>query len=527
MYKIIIVDDEPLIRKGIETILPWDELEVSEVFSAESGKEALAIMEEASVDLMITDICMGDMDGLSLIRQVNGKYPHMRVIVLTGYSSFEYAQECCRMDVDEFLLKPIDEKQLVKTIAKELQELAEERKQTERSKILKRAIGVREQVYLDQAMQNIVEKRFTGEEIDAWVKENEQNPGSFIQVMIIQPLIIDQTEWEKKHLFQQLQVKSLCIQLFDARKKGITFEDELGRTVVAVYTENELEESSDIIMEFKKTLNTEYDLPVNLLLGSVVHGMKEAYISYNDAQALIETAKKRKNEVIVEFKQEKRLRLFLETFEQLLKIAETNIDDYETVAKVNRTFFSSMDSYNASPALKRKLIFQFVSRIYYAYALQSKEMPSNMLESCLKIIQNTELEELKEIVTDFIEKLEKQNALKDMDVISRAKEIINERFSQDISVTSLSEQFYMTTSHFSRLFKQQVGEGCNEYIVGKRMEKAMYLLESTNMTSGKIASLVGYKDVNYFSMAFKRRAGLSPKEYRNLKRQDYNQKKNK
>ena len=98
--------------------------------------------------------------------------------------------------------------------------------------------------------------------------------------------------------------------------------------------------------------------------------------------------------------------------------------------------------------------------------------------------------------------------------ISNARHYIDEHLAEDISVSSIAESLYITPNYFSRLFKRITGEGCNEYIVRKRIEKAKSLLETTSIKTGKIAMMVGYRDTNYFSLAFKKHTGKSPTKYR-------------
>ncbi|MEG1934789.1 MAG: response regulator, partial [Rikenellaceae bacterium] len=142
MYRVLIVDDEAMIRTGIKTIMPWKKLGVEQVLLAASGERAVEQLADNSVDLMITDICMINMDGLELIAKVNECHPDMRIIVLTGYSSFEYSQQCCRMNVHDFLLKPIDETELETAIAKQLDILKNRRMQQKQNRTLSRAHGL-------------------------------------------------------------------------------------------------------------------------------------------------------------------------------------------------------------------------------------------------------------------------------------------------------------------------------------------------------------------------------------------------
>lgn len=113
MFSLMIVDDEPYIRRGLTEHIPWARAGVTDVRSAASGVQALGMLAERSADVLITDIRMNGMDGLELIAQARTLCPDMRVIVLTGYDEFEYARACLRMHVNDFLLKPVEEKELL------------------------------------------------------------------------------------------------------------------------------------------------------------------------------------------------------------------------------------------------------------------------------------------------------------------------------------------------------------------------------------------------------------------------------
>lgn len=103
MYGVFIVDDERYMRDGIARLLPWGSLQVSWVDTAESGARALRKMEARMPDAVLTDIEMDNIDGLTLIRRMNQLNPRLRILVLTGHDDFAYVQECCRMEVHDYL----------------------------------------------------------------------------------------------------------------------------------------------------------------------------------------------------------------------------------------------------------------------------------------------------------------------------------------------------------------------------------------------------------------------------------------
>ena len=128
MYRVLIVDDEKMIRMGMKNAIDWKKLGVDGVFTAASGNEALKILKEESPEIMVTDIQMTEMTGLELIKAARESVPELRVIVLTGFDNFEYARESLRLQVQDFFLKPIDEDDLFNAIEKQIKERFEKYK---------------------------------------------------------------------------------------------------------------------------------------------------------------------------------------------------------------------------------------------------------------------------------------------------------------------------------------------------------------------------------------------------------------
>lgn len=120
MYRVLIVDDEKMIRMGMKNAIDWKKLGVDDVFTAASGNEALKILKEEGPEIMVTDIQMTEMTGLELIKAARESVPELRVIVLTGFDNFEYARESLRLQVQDFFLKPIDEDDLFNAIEKQI-----------------------------------------------------------------------------------------------------------------------------------------------------------------------------------------------------------------------------------------------------------------------------------------------------------------------------------------------------------------------------------------------------------------------
>jgi YesN/AraC family two-component response regulator len=116
MYKVAIIDDEPIIVMGISSMIKWDQFNCRIVATANDGIEGAQIIRKNLPNIVITDIAMPDMDGLTMIAGLKSEYPHMEVSILTGYRKFEYAQKAINLGVTRFLLKPSNMEELEEAI---------------------------------------------------------------------------------------------------------------------------------------------------------------------------------------------------------------------------------------------------------------------------------------------------------------------------------------------------------------------------------------------------------------------------
>ena len=135
--KVFLVDDEIVIREGIRESFPWEETPYSLVGEAPDGEMALPIIRDTNPDIVITDIKMPFMDGLELCRELKSQMPWIGIIVLSGYDEFEYARQCIKLGVREYLLKPINSADLREALDKVSAQLKEERKTLEHAASLR------------------------------------------------------------------------------------------------------------------------------------------------------------------------------------------------------------------------------------------------------------------------------------------------------------------------------------------------------------------------------------------------------
>lgn len=215
MYKILIVDDEEMIRNGIKAVIPWNEIEIDRVELAASGKEALLLIRKEPPDILLTDISMTEMSGLDMVEEANTLYSDMKVIVLTGYDSFEYAKQALKLRVDDFLLKPIAEDVLRECIWKQVQELKESEQRSDEESRNRRMEGIRDQQKLEKVLQNLLH-HYTAEALEVIEQEYHYSLYENMAAAVLVTACYSGAEAGLKISSEQ-QIIQLCMEYVDVK----------------------------------------------------------------------------------------------------------------------------------------------------------------------------------------------------------------------------------------------------------------------------------------------------------------------
>ena len=499
---------------GIRKVIQWEKLGVEQVFTAASAREALQILEEQGPQIMITDIQMSEMSGLELIEEARKRQPELRVLVLTGYDSFEYARQSLRLKVQDFFLKPVDETDLSDAIEGQIRFLEHKKAEAKSSLLVQRTRGLTEQIRLEAQMRDLVHRRGDSRQL---LERMHDYYGldrfyGFQVVLIIPPLCMANQSSENN--FQEMSMKNICISIVDAQAEGVTFIDDDG-ALVAVYFLGEEEESvPEKSRELADILQDEFDCKPKMVIGSVVECLDNLYISYHDARHLLDTEKEGLQDIVQLLGEQNKNNIFQDIYTELKGMMCSNIGNTEYVLKAFRTFTKAAESYNLSRQTVRRLCFELASSIYFSYLGEAGETEAGKLDALSKSLRSASREEACAVTEMFLSQMLGSQEENVHDIVAKAKYYIAEHLTEELTVSNIAVSLYITPNYFSRLFKRVTKEGCNEYIVRKRIEKAKSLLDTTSLKIGEIAMMVGYRDTNYFSLAFKKHTGKSPTKYR-------------
>ncbi|MDP4179709.1 MAG: response regulator [Bacillota bacterium] len=530
MYKILIVDDEAIVRDGMRDNVDWAELGFELVGACKNGSEALDVLESENIDIVLTDICMPYIDGLELTKRIMENYPFTKVLILTGYDEFEYAQKAIKLKAYDFILKPITAVELSKVLNKLKDDLNEEKKRTEDIDRIKNQLNeslpTLKERFFNSIIMGSIPKNIS-EKLNMFEVNFSGNNFIVIAIQIGESSKNDNTShlWDDELL--TLSVYNICEDILCKVKGNIVFQNWHNIMIAIISMQNQEELYQYALKnseEIRQSVEKYMDITVTIGIGKPCTGISNIQTSYKGAiSALGYCFILGNNRVIGISEMEEnfiRPSYNKELERKLISLIKTGpVEDIDAV--VESIFRKMKESYLP---IQRCLI-----NIHHdiVYILSSLDEVGILVDEILDQLENPlastcamrTLNELEAWFKEFckktyfsiIKKMDDYNKMQAM----KALEYLKENYMDSrISLNSVCKHLLMSTSFFSNLFKRYQGETFIECLTRLRVERAMELLNSTSLKSYEVAYKVGYPDPHYFSSVFKKLTGFSPKEYR-------------
>lgn len=532
MYKVLIADDEANVREGIRDNINWSELGFEFVGDFENGSDALDAVERLHPDVVFTDICMPFVDGLELARDILEKFPLTKIIILTGYDEFEYAQQAVKLKAYDYLLKPVTASELRKILHKIKSDLDDEihkREDISRLKMqLKESLPVLRERFLNRMLLGHLQEDSLKDKLNYL---NICLKGSNYIVAAID--VDDYSDLRRSHPGTEeelllLAIYNVCDEIVTKYNGGIVFQNNNEDTIAILQSDNVEpmgEKAVNICEEIRQTIEKYLRFTVTIGLGTVCSSLKDIGISYkNSVKALDYRFLLGKNRVIS----------ICDITENLNAPCSYNREwEVKLASKVKIGTEQEIDGIISNLIQSLKVSFVSIKQcyIYIQHAIISiVDALNDFGDSNIQIFGNeysplTEiytlktLEEVEIYLREFCKKASCFFSNKRNNFIriqaAKAEEYIKENYmDENISMKDICKHILMSPSYFSMIFKNITGETFIEYLTRIRIEKAMELLKGTDLKSYEIAHRVGYGDPHYFSLIFKKVTGMSPTEYR-------------
>lgn len=536
MLKVMVVDDEENIRLGIVEGIDWESYGLEVACQAANGREALIEAQRHRPDIILLDINMPFVNGLEFTKQARQFLPDSFIIILSGYSDFEYAKESIKYGVSEYLLKPISPVELMEAIVKARDKLTENHRKEQYLNSLKQQFreslpALREKWVYDLLHSSYLESETGMKDKLGWLGIDFPSDKFAACVIRIEDLAERSSGNEEgKHLFLYA-VKNICDEILSRNAWGLSVVTNEGLLEALISLDGRegglFQEDLDRKAEsMEKSIAEFLGLTVTVRFGSVYSGYGQIAYSYREAYGSIQMKKSGKKDanigmdgetasvlaLVFPFDKEQEMVRYLKAMnEKAVSVAADLLDELEANDLVAGETGYLAEAANQVAGTVHKLLAdngihaEEAERLYELVCAAGVLTPADPSEIRANLLQYVTAG-LKEI----IETKGKPYRVE----IEQVKKYIEDHYNQDISLKDISSSIFMNLNYLCTLFKNEVGETINNYMTRVRMEKAMELLRTTDLKIFEIAERVGYSNTNYFSYAFKKYMGAAPNEYR-------------
>ncbi len=507
MHKLVIVDDEHFVRKGMLALIDWKAVDYRVVGEADNGEDALSLILKEEPDVVFTDIRMPVFDGIELIKQVkqHAKHPP-KFVLISGYDDFQYAQQAVRLGVVDFILKPVNKKEIEATLQKLSREIYEERMAIQTNQAF-----IHHRLFKRVVLENQLP---TKEEEDKLLKD----PDAQVRYVLIDvrskapnTSIDEQIQHAVTHF---IGADDLFIHPIEREGYGLILEQQY-----LPKNDNELTWFFD---HFKAMIESTIHQSVFIYVGHRGKGLAGVQSSYQTARKLkkhrymteIDTPllMTPKLEEALMTKKELEPQLFNELIEQVEENNQEAID--QTLQVLKETI--------QTEAISVKHVQLFLYQLDQAIEQRFKKaMDKTAATEPLFLDQLHEDHTLTELFTrlsEFLHKRSKQlaalNKAKYNGEIYKVKRYVDRHFNENLTLKRLANQFYMNPVYLGQLFKKTYGVYFKDYLLHVRIDHAKLHLRQTDLKVYEVAEAVGFGSSDYFVTQFEKIVGDTPSKYR-------------
>lgn len=523
-----IIDDIKSVLDGIATQIDWKAHGITVCGTAFNGEDGLALIERLRPDIILTDIRMPKLDGLELTRKVKEICPRSKVLLFTGYTDFEYAQQAVRLGAFDFITKPFSLTQIEQAILKAKQAVVQQRAKTLEREQLQRKLDESMPTLLQQYLNLFIRHRMA--------EDSARERWRFLQIgveperLAILVLHIDRFSERSGALsVQEIELLRFSLQKIveetvRAYTKGIAFRESEERFAV-VYNEPDDRTGAEMAESCRHNIERYTRYTVSVGVGGVVERISDLPDSYEQAMlALSYHFYTEGNSVVVyadiertgmmppryspDLEQEMLLALRSGNRSLALKLLDELLGEltrverqpdprlltsvlHELAYRMLRVFREKIDEKELAPLLAR------VRDHWLAGSMSLAEIREELAGICA-------------MGCDCMERKYNSDAAR---IIENAIRYIRDHLHTDLSVSSCARQVHLSGSYFANLFKKTTGTTFHLFVTQERMERAKQMLLA-DMQVQEIAEALGYEERRYFTEVFKKQVGMTPSEFR-------------
>ncbi|GAB6928796.1 response regulator [Paenibacillus sp. JCM 10914] len=520
-YRVILVDDEPMILRSLRAAIPWDELNLEVVGEAKSGDGALRLAREVSPHLIVSDIRMPGMDGITLLKELKADQERRLIVFISGYGEFEYAREALREGAFDYLLKPIDHEELTETISRAVKIIDQ---QTADDQML-HSVKMLSLLARERMLTEFIEGNRSPLQHMQWLEDSELEHGYIMAVVQLDHYLRLNEQWSLDEKRLWLFAVRNVLEEWCVLHGGLTvFPFRSGEWVLLfpnLNDERQVEIGRDLVDLIKRNtklscsvgfsanvkgidqLGGAYELAVHALYQRFYSGEEGVYTGSAITDIPAEISSEAKYPKHLEIKIVESVRTLHK--ERLLELFD------QTKAYIEE------HGYNRD--MTQRLLVELSVVVYRQFEHMQVLFEWSLEELLQELYTSDTLQQLMDAVKNrfsqwMTESRMAQSKANVRTVMGKAKEYIEDNYQKDLTIEEVSELADLSISHFCTLFKSTTGYTFLEYLTECRIKKAKSILLNSDVKVYQVAPLVGYQDPRYFTQVFKKITGQTPSEFR-------------
>ena len=526
MYTLLLVDDEEDVIEVIERKVSWEQIGFHVVGHAGNGFKALEMMEDMQPDVVMTDIRMPYMDGLELCSNIRQRFPATKLLLFTGFDDFEYAKEAVHLEIEEYILKPLNLAEITEVFKKLKTKLDDELNEKKNTDILKQYYAASLPVLQSNFYTTLIEGRIPENELGRYMRDYKiVLEGPYYCCIIIHT--------SASQMPQGMDIRLLAVSVerqaqadLKERWNGRIF-NYLGDTVMIaqLMQQEDISELTDECDRFCKYVNHVMGAKVTVGIGQVCENVQELVSSYQSAREAVSYRVLYGGERAINIREIIPQKAEISVTDSESELAQVlkmiRLGTTEDIGDAIENYLDKVYEHSRSIKEHQVTVMELVSTLYRFTINNDAGMGEEAGEMIAEYSNLITME--KDVLKQWLlekcirlhEKIQSARDSSAQSMIRQAKEYVHNNYQkEDLSLDDICEALAISNSYFSSMFKKETGDSFVAYLTQYRMGKAARLLIETTEKSYVIAQSVGYTDPNYFSYVFKRQYGVSPSKYR-------------
>lgn len=523
MYKVLIAEDEMLVRLGLKNSINWESFGMTIIGDASNGKEAYQIYKQFRPDLIITDVKMPIMDGMELISAIREEDKGVRIIILTCLEEFEIARKAMSHQVSEYILKMSMTTDDISEVLRRTQ-IEMDSSRSEKIPVVGAKLESIKETLLKEFLflHKYSEQEFWNYTTKYGIRVRDNNHALCLLELDSFELLRNRFQDERGQLIH-MSVLNVLNEILAHYDCGEAIYDQDERYLICFSFENKEFVDRDmpaIIEHMRKIIETYFNVTFKIAVSSTQCGAHKMKHQYSECNKLMGSSYLLETGAMMLWDEHHNIRLSEHAVNQLQILRKES-------AFVGSSFQLKLDmlheQLNVSPSesieYARQLFIQLLHAPITLLQLTIANGSNIILKYSEGINQSKTITQMVEVCRKFIAELQ-QNKLFHRQLspeVHTAINYIQHHYSEEITLTQVSEKVQLSPNYMTSLIKKEIGMSLVDYLLHYRIEKAKELLMNTNKKSYEVSLAVGFSDHSYFSRTFKRLTGSSPKEFRKIK----------